>query len=253
MSSVSILQSLSSISQFCVLTFARPLSSSLTYVPLQGTLNSGNVNYNPTMFQLQQTSGFYPPGTSAPSYTQNGVPALIEATGSVYGDHLFVFGGWTSASTQSSDLWVYTFPTSTWFMVPRSSPWPAFPASMTFPGPAGVTIGRHFYIAMPAAGGSGFVQMWRWTFNPFFQPPGPTVEPIPAGWHTGTTAGLVIACLLNVATLGFVFTQWRKAGGTFSVPSVGGGGGSGGYVPSSYPPGLAPSDSATPYAGMTDA
>ena len=160
--------------------------------------------------------------------------------------------GWGDRFTVSTDLWAYTFPNSQWFILPRTTPWPSFP--QTFPGPAGVTIGRYFYVAVQ--GTSGYPQMWRWGANPFFQPPGPVVDTVPAWWHTGTTAGLVIACLLNCATLGFVFNQWRKAGGTFSVPTIGGGGSGGGggsYVPSSpYPPGL-DAPSAAPYAGMTDA
>jgi hypothetical protein len=86
-----------------------------------------------------------------------------------------------------------------------------------------VTIGRHLYVAVPAPGNSGFTQLWRWGVNPFFQPPGSgtTVEPIPASWHTGTTAGIVIAILLNIATLAFTVVLWRRqsGGGGMSVPT----------------------------------
>lgn len=49
----------------------------------QGTLNSGNINYNPTMFAMQSATAVYQAGATPPSYTRGGIPALIEATGSV--------------------------------------------------------------------------------------------------------------------------------------------------------------------------
>lgn len=92
--------------------------------------------------------------------------------------------------------------------------------------------------------------LWRWSFNPFFQPPGPVID-VSATTPSGTVAGLVIACLLNVATLSFVVIQWRKAGGTFSAPSMPssfpslGGGGIPAYVPPSEP-----KMDDSPYAGL---
>lgn len=55
-----------------------------------GNLASGNKNFAATMFTQIPTQGFFPTGTP-PDYAPGGSPALIEASASVYGDHLFVF------------------------------------------------------------------------------------------------------------------------------------------------------------------
>lgn len=95
--------------------------------------------------------------------------------------------------------------------------------------------------------------LWRWSFNPFFQPPIPQID-LSTITPSGTVAGLTIACLLNVATLAFVFLQWRKSGGAFSAPSMPSSfpslsGGLGGGIPAYVPPSEPKMDD-SPYAGL---
>ena len=81
-----------------------------------------------------------PPGACALNAR---VSAATLSTPPPIADHFIIYGGLSAASGRgvagNSDLWVFTIPTSTWYLIPRSNPWPT--VGNTFPFPAGVIIG----------------------------------------------------------------------------------------------------------------
>ena len=133
----------------------------------------------------------------------------------ILADQLYIFGGTSQSNgvlTSLNDLWAFNIPSQEWGQVQITSPWPQGGRGW----PAGVMIGRHFYIYGGAAG-AVTQDLWRW--NPTFYPngiPSTTTDTIIS--PAGLTAGLVISILISIGILGLLVLIWRRGNTNNFIP-----------------------------------
>ena len=181
-----------------------------------------------------------------PAFPGAGMPvARTYAAHGVYGDNLFVFGGYgvpagAPAGTPGgtlNDMWVNHLPTQTWFPIAQAGgqPWPVpAPGSRS----AGIMIGRWFYVilATPPGVGGAPNQLWRWTFP--VAPGGGNGGGGGGGSGSGNsaaqtavvvghTAGIVVGILIGLANLWLLVVIARSGAGnglglSAAASSVGG-------------------------------
>jgi hypothetical protein len=234
-------------SQSTIYAPSSPTSPPFSY-PQLWFWQPGNVNgvLGPADF----SRSFYQSNAIAANPQDGIISPRAHSSFGIYGDNLFVFGGVATvngADATLNDLWIFRLPAQTWMKVGGNAPGQPWPMPLANSRPAGVIIGRWFYVMVvtdPAVTAGANNQLWRWTF-PVFNGGGGGGGNNGGGGNsgsgssaagnaiaTGHTVGIVIGLLLGIANLALLVAIFRGGAGGFSVPTRLSATASGFYAPS---------------------